>query len=144
MGFVYDSSYNPFQLNARYGSISLPVSKIKRIYQFGSGLYEIPASVLNFGKYTFPISGGAYFRLLPFRLFRQLIKMKLSQDGIYTFYLHPWELEPEQPRVKNIPFNFRIRHYTGLKNTAKNLDKLILSLKEEDCKFLTIKSYLMK
>ena len=142
LGFTYDSSYNPFQLNDRYGSINIPNRKVYHIYQLENGLYEIPASTLNISRYAFPISGGAYFRILPFYLFKNLVKYKINKDTLYTFYLHPWELEPGQPRVTNIPFNYRLRHYTGLSNTAPNLEKFILFLKENGCQFMTIQNYI--
>ncbi len=142
LGFSYDSSYNPFQLNDRYGSITVPDKKTSHIYQLENGLYEVPASTIGLHRYEFPISGGAYFRLLPFTLFKSLVRYKIRQDNIYCFYLHPWELEPEQPRVTNIPLNYRLRHYTGLAKTTNKLNKLITCLKDDGCKFMTIQNYI--
>jgi len=142
LGFKYDSSFNPFQLNNRYGSLNLPTKKTGHIYQFANDLYEIPVSTLKVFNIDIPISGGAYFRLIPHRIFQKLVKIQLKKYNIYTFYLHPWELEPEQPRIKNIPINYRIRHYTGLSRTKIKLEKLIAFLKSQECKFLTMSEYI--
>jgi polysaccharide deacetylase family protein (PEP-CTERM system associated) len=145
LNFVYDSSYNPFSLNRRYGSISGSLSKVgEGCYLTEKGIYEIPLSSHSFYNLPIPIGGGAYFRIFPFWLFKSLINRKLQNDPVLNFYLHPWEFEPKQERVKNIRLNYRIRHYYGLKNTEKKLEKLILFLKGLDCEFLTIHQYVVR
>ena len=141
-GFKYDSSYNPFKLNKRYGSLNIPMSPIGDIYIINDTLYEIPLSTLGIFSLQFPIAGGAYFRLLPSFLFKQFVKKEIQKNNFYNFYLHPWEFEPGQPRIKNIKFNYKIRHYTGLKNTAKKFSQFILFLKGMNCEFLTMSNYI--
>lgn len=144
LDFLYDSSYNPFQLNFRYGKIGLNSSNDNGIYNLGNNFYEIPLSTLKLSNQHIPMAGGAYFRIFPFPIFKKLVKEKIKKDGLYHFYLHPWEFEPEQPKIKNIKFNYRLRHYTGLKNTEAKFEKLIQFLQELDSQFLTITEYINK
>ncbi|HFE64259.1 MAG TPA: DUF3473 domain-containing protein [Caldithrix sp.] len=143
LGFRYDSSYNPFSLNKRYGSIrGKQVQLSSGCYRTENGIYELPISTLPvFGK-PFPIGGGAYFRIFPLWVFEQLVRKKLNLDGYFNLYLHPWELEPEQPRMTSIKLNYRFRHYYGLKHTAAKLDKFLRFLEKQECRFLTMNQYL--
>lgn len=142
LGFIYDSSFNPFRLNPRYGTLQGLGHKIKAgCFQTKNGLYEVPLSSYSFFKLPVPIAGGAYFRIFPFWFFKSLVKRKLKQEPVFNFYLHPWEFEPEQERVKNIRWDYQFRHYYGLKRTAEKLEKLILFLKEKGSEFLTIREY---
>ena len=142
LNFTYDSSYNPFRLNTRYGSISGSLKKAgEGCYLIDNGLYELSLSSFNLLKLPIPIGGGAYFRIIPFWIFKWLVNRKLQQEPVFNFYLHPWEFEPEQERVKNIRWDYRFRHYYGLSRTAQKLEKLILFLKDLDCEFLTIHEY---
>ncbi|MCK5076579.1 MAG: polysaccharide deacetylase family protein [Calditrichia bacterium] len=143
--FLYDSSFNPFQLHGRYGSITAPLNK-KRfgIMQAENGLYEIPISTLSLPKVEFPIGGGAYFRIFPFYVFNNLVKKKIKKEGFYNFYLHPWELEPEQPRVNGLSFNHRFRHYYGLNRTERKLEKFIKFLQKQNCEFVTMEEMVEK
>ena len=111
-------------------------------YETASGIYEKPLSQYSFGKFPIPIGGGAYFRIFPLWIFKNLVKARLEQETTYNFYLHPWEFEPEQQRIKNIRWDYRFRHYYGLTRTAHKLEKLILFIKGLDCEFLTIREYL--
>ena len=141
LGFRYDSSYNPFKLNKRYGTLQLPEQSEKTISKLNNSFYEIPLSTVKLLGQHIPMAGGAYFRLFPSFIFNNLVRKKVKQDGFYNFYLHPWEFEPEQPRIKNIPLNYRIRHYTGLKKTGKKLEALIKMLKSFGCEFVTLGEY---
>jgi polysaccharide deacetylase family protein (PEP-CTERM system associated) len=145
LGFQYDSSYNPFKLNTRYGSLESIREKVASgCWQTASGLFEIPLSQTSIGGFPFPIGGGAYFRIFPLWIFKGFVKGKLKVDPVYNFYLHPWEFEPEQKRIKNIRFDYRFRHYYGLNNTAEKLEKLIVFLKEMGSEFLTIREYISR
>lgn len=143
LGFRYDSSYNPFSLNKRYGSIRGKTVQLSTgCYRTENGIYELPISTLPvFGK-PFPIGGGAYFRIFPLWLFQRLVRKKLNLDGYFNLYLHPWELEPEQPRITTIKLNYRFRHYYGLKHTAGKLEEFIQFLHKQKCRFLTMNQYL--
>jgi polysaccharide deacetylase family protein (PEP-CTERM system associated) len=141
--FRYDSSYNPFTLNSRYSRLETPLGKIlKGCYKINNGLYEIPVSTVVIKNFNIPIAGGGYFRLFPFFLSKLLIKKRLRDEDMFNFYLHPWEFEPAQPRIENIPLTYRFRHYYGLHQTATKFQKLIKFLKEQECVFYRINHYL--
>jgi polysaccharide deacetylase family protein (PEP-CTERM system associated) len=143
MDFVYDSSYNPFTLNPRYGSLSVLQKKVApNCYLIENGLYEIPISYTSIFKFSLPISGGAYFRIIPFWIFKRLINSNQVKNTPNIFYLHPWEFEPEQQRIRNIKWNYQFRHYYGLKNTENKLKKLIVHLKDLKSEFLTMHQYI--
>lgn len=143
LGFIYDSSYNPFRLNPRYGKLEKLGNKVAfGCYKTVNGIFEIPLSCYDFSGIQFPIAGGAYFRIIPFWIFRQIVKKKIKQEPVYNFYLHPWEFEPEQERVKNIRGDYRFRHYYGLRRTAKKFEKLIIYLKNQNSEFLTIGDFI--
>ncbi|HGY56651.1 MAG TPA: DUF3473 domain-containing protein [Caldithrix abyssi] len=141
-GFTYDSSYSPFKLNARYGNITRAMEENGSVLRFDNGLLEVPLSMARLGKFTFPIAGGAYFRLLPLALFRMLVGHFINKNEFYNFYLHPWEFEPEQPRIDSIRWDYKIRHYTGLTKTREHLIKFIRFLQRKQCAFITIAEYL--
>ena len=142
LGFKYDSSYNPFKWNNRYGQINSPLKKISSgCYQTQHGIYEVPMSTLSFFNLNFPVGGGAYFRIMPFFIFKRLVNLVVKNKEFYNFYLHPWEFEVNQERVKNIKWQYKFRHYYGLHRTEEKLEKLIMLLKESDCNFLTVKDY---
>jgi polysaccharide deacetylase family protein (PEP-CTERM system associated) len=120
LGFGYDSSIFPTSFHNRYGfngKSSLP-------FQFENGLFEIPLSIYRLGGANFPLAGGGYFRLFPYSYFRYFFQRLNKQGKPVVFYLHPWELDPDQPRM-NIRFNYRIRHYVNLDKTENRLDNLL-------------------
>ena len=141
--FKYDSSYYPFQFNKRYGKLEIGTNNSSNsFYRLNENFYEMPLSTVKILGKHIPMAGGAYFRIYPFTIFKHLVKQKIKRDGLFHFYLHPWEFEPEQPRIKDIKLNYRLRHYTGLKNTVTKFTKLIQFLKQMNCQFLTINEYL--
>ena len=110
-------------------------------------LYELPISNLKFSPHgaeirnlILPWGGGAYFRLIPFPLFKMGVQSILKKQGAYLFYFHPWEIDPQQPRVDNAPPFFKFRHYTNLDKTHSKLFRLIQSF--EHCNFVTCSQYL--
>jgi hypothetical protein len=72
-----------------------------------------------------PVSGGGYFRLFPYGLFRRMVLRYLERTGLYIFYMHPWEVDPDQPRTRLRNPGHRFRHYYGLSGTLGKLEKLI-------------------
>ena len=140
-GYLYDSSYNSFSLHSRYGKISTSGNKKKGIANLISkDFYELPISNLTLGKKTFPFGGGAYFRLLPPALFRFGVRRILEQQGAYLFYVHPWELDSGQPRVKEASANSKFRHYSNLGKTHQRLERLLKRF--SGCRFITCANYL--
>jgi polysaccharide deacetylase family protein (PEP-CTERM system associated) len=127
-GYLYDSSFNSFEFNSRYGHISLTTKPIDGVlYPVSPVFFELPISNLKFGKIVLPLGGGGYFRLLPFPVFQLGVRRVLEKEGSYLFYLHPWEIDPEQPRVKEANFSFKFRHYVNLGTTLPKLKRLITS-----------------
>lgn len=125
LGYVYDSSLNPVRISSRYGKLewrdSVAVGPIRR---FGS-LYEIPLSRHRVLGLPVPLSGGGYFRLCPYRLWRGGVKAILASRGFYNFYLHPWEIDRDVPQSKGLRFDLRFRHYYNLHKTKRRLEWLL-------------------
>lgn len=120
LGFLYDSSIFPTSFHHRYGFngiSSLP-------FCFNNGLFEIPLSTYRFGKANFPLAGGGYFRLFPYVFFQYFFRRLNQQGKPIVFYLHPWELDPAQPKMK-VRFHYRLRHYINLEKTERRLEKLL-------------------
>ena len=109
-------------------------------HEISQGFYELPISNLTVAGRVFPWGGGGYFRLIPWRIFKKGIRRILSQQDAYLFYLHPWEIDPEQPKVKDAPQFFRFRHYVSLGKTEERLMDMLQHF--ADCRFLTCNEYL--
>ena len=123
-GFRYDSSIFPTSFHNRYGFNG--VSRFP--FEFPNGIVEIPLSTYRLWGTNFPLGGGAYFRVFPYFYFKALLKRLNNKGKPITFYMHPWELDPDQPRMK-VRFDYRLRHYTNLKKTGKRLEKLLSNFK---------------
>lgn len=122
LGIKYDSSIFPV-LNYRYGIAGSPrfPYKIKREkYEF----MEFPVSTLKLPGVTLPISGGAYFRIYPYQLTKQALRAVNRSGNPITFYLHPWELDPDHPRI-DVPRRIALTHYFNLGATERRLRKLL-------------------
>ena len=125
LGFKYDSSLFPIAGHSRYGklkTISIPNSSV---FELKKGFYQVMLSFLNLNGIKIPWSGGLYFRLIPYEIFKRGISKIIKQKGIYVFYIHPWEFDPEQPKINNIKLNYKLRHYSNLKTTEINFKKLL-------------------
>jgi polysaccharide deacetylase family protein (PEP-CTERM system associated) len=140
-GYQYDSSYNSFGLHGRYGKISLNGHKKRGIaHKLSDNFFELPISNLMLRGRTFPLGGGAYFRLIPFPLFSKGIKKIIKKESAYLFYIHPWEIDSEQPRVEGASYQLKFRHYKNIKTTSMKLSRLVNEF--ENCKFITCSQYL--
>ncbi len=140
-GYQYDSSFNSFAMHGRYGNVDLSLSQKEGIaVKVSKQFYEIPVSNLNIGKSVFPLGGGGYFRLIPFPLFKQGIRKILKQEKTYLFYMHPWEIDPDQPRVKEASASYKFRHYNNLKKTESKLSALFETFGY--ARFMTCRQYL--
>lgn len=119
-GYKYSSSVYPVK-HDHYGIPDAP----RLQYDAGHGITEIPMPTLKLGNKNLPVSGGGFFRLYPYWLTRKMIKhFNASEGAPYIFYLHPWEVDPEQPVVKGAPLKSRFRHYLNLSKTRDRLDRL--------------------
>ncbi len=122
-GYSYDSSLNPFSIHDRYGRISgRPPSS--GVFTHQSGMMEVPMTMESFMGMGLPVSGGGYFRLYPYRFFERLVRKHLERTGLYVFYMHPWEVDPDQPRTVIRNPGHRFRHYYGLSGTLGKLGRL--------------------
>ncbi len=140
-GYTYDSSYNSFALHGRYGTVTLQQhQKNGAAYSLFDNFHEIPVSNLTVKGKVFPLGGGGYFRLIPFPLFKYGVSFLLKHGDAFVFYSHPWEFDPQQPRVEAASPSFKFRHYINLHKTEKKLSSLIDSFGEFD--FVTCKHYL--
>jgi polysaccharide deacetylase family protein (PEP-CTERM system associated) len=122
-GHLYDASIFPIR-HDRYGIPNAPrhPHRIKRV---PGALWELPGSTVRCLGQNLPIGGGGYFRLLPYEWTRRGIRhVNTVERRPVTFYLHPWEIDPEQPRVK-APMVSRFRHYRNLEQTEPRLQRLL-------------------
>ena len=140
-GYQYDSSYDSSGLNSRHGKIKLETYKKTGIaYRDTDGFAELPVSNLQIARTTVPWGGGGYFRLLPNPVFNAGVRKILNSNDGYMFYTHPWEFDPEQPRVKQASASNRFRHYVNLGYTESKLRRFINTF--SDVEFLTCQQYL--
>jgi polysaccharide deacetylase family protein (PEP-CTERM system associated) len=120
LGFVYDSSIFPITHDL-YGIPGAP----RHPHKVGSGrLLEVPLTTVRVAGQRLPCAGGGYFRLLPYSLFRWSLRRVNSEGMSAVFYLHPWEIDPGQPRIK-ASLKSRFRHYTNLERTEGRLRNLL-------------------
>ena len=124
-GLTYDSSIFPSVAHDRYG-----LSEAARFAsQLDNGLWEFPASTGSMVGSNWPVAGGGYFRLTPLWLTRQAIRHINKEGYPAVIYLHPWEFDPEQPRINHAPWLSRFRHYINLHKTESRLRALLEQFK---------------
>jgi len=124
-GFVYDSSLFPFKMHDRYGRIQRKKTIIENnIFEFDNGLLEISLPVLNLLNINVPLAGGFYFRFFPYWLFRYGINANINLKNNFVFYLHPWEIDYEQPKLRQLGCLYKFRHYWNIKKTRHKLKKI--------------------
>jgi polysaccharide deacetylase family protein (PEP-CTERM system associated) len=125
-GYLYDSSIFPIR-HDRYGMPGAnPWCHIQKTE--AGDLWEVPPSTLKVGPLRVPVAGGGYFRLYPYRLLRRFLYRVASQGHPLIIYLHPWELDPEQPRMVGSLVS-RFRHYVNLHKTESRLRRLVTDFK---------------
>ena len=122
-GFVYDSSIFPVR-HDRYGMPDTPEYPYRLETPSGYSLIEFPLSTAKIFNYRLPVAGGGYFRLYPYWLSKAGLKQVNRQKKPFIFYLHPWEVDPEQPRISASWFS-RFRHYNNLDKCESRLRKLM-------------------
>lgn len=140
-GYRYDSSYNSVGLFQRSGTLDLPPAGAGTLaLRLSPGFFELPISNLALGRTCLPWGGGGYFRLIPLSIFQLGIRAILRRTGGYCFYLHPWEIDPGQPRIREAPPLLRFRQYCNLQKTRTRLSALLERFR--DCRFVTCSEYL--
>ncbi|MEO9702481.1 XrtA system polysaccharide deacetylase [Marinobacter alexandrii] len=122
-GFTWDSSIFPVH-HDRYGMPGTPRWPHRLTTDKGYELAEFPLSTLKFHGYTLPIAGGGYFRLFPYWFSRWGLGSINRQGQPFVFYLHPWEVDPGQPRL-DVKWLSRFRHYNNLDVCEKRLSRLL-------------------
>jgi polysaccharide deacetylase family protein (PEP-CTERM system associated) len=122
-GHAYDASIFPVK-HDRYGIPSS--SRHPYVVERAAGrLVEVPGSTTRFGSVNLPIGGGGYFRILPYHWTRWGIsRVNRTENRPTVFYLHPWEIDPQQPRFKTGALS-RFRHYRNLHTTEHKLRTLL-------------------
>jgi len=148
-GHFYDSSIFPVR-HDYYGIAAAPRAPFSIILKDGMGtrfesleirpmrfpqadrsalrpgeILELPVATFRFLGVNIPVGGGGYFRVFPYGFLKWGLK-RISREGRpFVFYLHPWELDPEQPRIPRIPLRSRFRHYVHLNKTEQRMTSLL-------------------
>ena len=124
LDFKYDSSIVPIHHDV-YGIPGSERLPHKLQVPNGSTITEFPPSTLKLAKFNLPIAGGGYFRLYPYWLTRNSLRwINRREKKPFVFYLHPWEVDPEQPKLAG-KYLSRFRHYNNLDKCYTRLDKLL-------------------
>jgi polysaccharide deacetylase family protein (PEP-CTERM system associated) len=123
-GHKYSSSVYPVKTDL-YGMPEAP----RTPWQTESGLWEIPPSTIRLGQKNFPGSGGGYFRLLPLFISKWGFTRTNSEGQPAIFYCHPWEIDPDQPRIPNAPLKSRFRHYVNLGKNFSKIENIVATRK---------------
>lgn len=120
-GHAYSSSLYPIR-HDHYGMPDAP----RFMHRRDNGLIEIPVTTVRMGARNLPSSGGGWFRLFPYPVSRWMIRRVNREDRqAAVFYMHPWEIDPGQPRVPGIDARTRFRHYLNIHRTEQRLERLL-------------------
>jgi len=132
-GFKYDSSIFPI-MHDNYGIPDAP----RFPYAVpGYRMVEFPISTVSIGSLNLPVSGGGYFRLLPYILTYHGLRRIEKENRPFIFYIHPWEFNPDIERIQGMSLLSRFRTYTGIKGTYDKFSRLI-----RDFSFSTVRDVL--
>ncbi len=123
-GYTYSSSVAPV-IHDHYGWPEAPRFAFKPVS--GSGLIELPVTTAKFAGRTLAAGGGGFFRLLPYGFSRWAFNQVNAAGEPGIFYFHPWEIDPDQPRVADAPIRSKIRHYTNLDVMAAKLNRMMVA-----------------
>ena len=123
LGFTYDSSIFPV-VHDRYGIKGSPEYPHVLETPAKQKLVEYPLSTYRWFGITIPVAGGGYFRLYPYWLSRFFYRSINKSSMPFVFYLHPWEVDPDQPRVKASMMS-EFRHYNNLEKCQERLSNLL-------------------
>jgi polysaccharide deacetylase family protein (PEP-CTERM system associated) len=120
-GYRYSSSVYPIR-HDHYGAPDAP----RFAHEVRPGLLELPVATVRMGSMNLPAGGGGYFRLLPYCLSRwSLQRINAVDRKPAMFYFHPWEIDPDQPRVPGASAKTRFRHYVNLRRMRPRLARLL-------------------
>jgi polysaccharide deacetylase family protein (PEP-CTERM system associated) len=123
-GFHYDSSIFPVRHDL-YGTPDAPRFPYVHALPSGRRLHEFPPTTVRVLGVNLPGAGGGYLRILPLAYTRWVLRrLENAEKQPAMVYVHPWELDPGQPRVA-VPLRSRLRHYTNLARTEGRLERLL-------------------
>ena len=121
-GHRYSSSIYPVKHDL-YGAPDAPRFPYRPA---GGALMEIPMTTVRLGRRNVPCAGGGYFRLMPYTLFRTLLRrFNRVEQAAGVFYFHPWEIDPAQPRIRAASRMSRFRHYVNIQAMPGRLERLL-------------------
>jgi polysaccharide deacetylase family protein (PEP-CTERM system associated) len=122
LGFTYDSSIFPIRHDL-YGMPDAPRAPFR--FQTPAGpMTEFPITTFRVAGHNLPVGGGGYLRLLP-KLYTRIGLKRAQSEGVPTvIYIHPWEVDPDQPRLPG-RLKSRLRHYTNLSRTLERFRSLL-------------------
>jgi polysaccharide deacetylase family protein (PEP-CTERM system associated) len=120
-GILYDSSVFPISFLQAYSRIP---GLSTDIFQIAQGIVEFPIACAHVFGLRVPFGGGCFFRAFPYPLIAHFMRKCARQSRSVMFYLHPWEIDPAQPRI-HMPILDRFRHYVNLHETFDRLDRLL-------------------
>ena len=124
-GFQYDSSIYPIHHDL-YGGPHAQRFAYTHKLSHGRGLREFPPATVRLGKWNFPAAGGGYLRIFPFAYTEWVFRRFETQEHQpVVVYFHPWEIDPEQPRLGEKKLRSRFRHYTNLEKMEDRLRTLL-------------------
>ena len=124
-GFRYDSSIFPVRHDL-YGMPNAPRLPYRMETPSGHTLVEFPLTTKRMLGAQLPVAGGGYFRLYPYRLTKWALRsINRRESRPFIFYLHPWEVDPQQPRIVGAPWRSRFRHYNNLDRCEARLVRLL-------------------
>jgi polysaccharide deacetylase family protein (PEP-CTERM system associated) len=124
LGFTYDSSIFPTS-HDRYGLPGAAAYPHRLTTPGGQELIEFPLSTIKLLGYRLPVAGGGYFRLYPYAFTRGALRRINHKDRQpFVFYLHPWEIDPAQPRLNGTVLS-QFRHYNNLERCEARLQRLL-------------------
>jgi polysaccharide deacetylase family protein (PEP-CTERM system associated) len=135
LGIVLDSSIFPV-INYRYGIPQSPRFPHWIMTKKGARILEFPISTIRILGKNIPVAGGAYFRIFPYQFTKAGIKSLNNRNRPAIFYLHPWEIDPEHPKLK-LPLRISLTHYYNLAGTERKFKKLL-----QDFRFIPLKKVL--
>ena len=123
LGFRYDSSIFAIR-HDRYGIPDASPVPGRVTAPSGRSILEFPMAPANFFGLKIPVTGGGYFRIFPYRLTLAGLRRINAAGRPFAFYLHPWEIDPGQPRIA-VGMLSRFRHYTNLERCQERLRRLL-------------------
>ncbi|HEX8265502.1 MAG TPA: glycosyltransferase [Pyrinomonadaceae bacterium] len=130
-GFVYDASFLPTWKGIKNARLRRAAHEHRAA---GKTIWEIPYSTARVGNYLLPISGGNYFRQLPYTLMRRKVQNWIeTEEAPFVLYFHVWELDEEQPRINAASRMTRVRHYRKLDKMAWILNENLSRYRFTNC-----------